>query len=304
MTKQLLAENRKALQFLHHAKGFDFEKPYNIVRKVGRFTSRTVAACVPEGHAAVALLKPIETRRRSWAPLYYVEIGADGNFYPLRKDGVKYYDFSGIDYMFSKGEFEGIRKNETDCIYIITQAPEHLRTSTEPRLDLSDRLRKTEFRRWGDGRGNAYIGSIYLASRIHNMKPVEYKTSGKPAALEDVIDKSGYMVGQRRADLKRRANLLRSEKARQRAAAADFSAEAAAIAEKLEEAKKALSAAVLSATVSGDFYAISSTARNLRSAADYLDRYNRWKASGKYQTVESIRYDLEQAREYIRKGAM
>lgn len=301
---QLLSENRKALQFLHHAKGFDFEKPYNIVRNVGRFTSRTVAACVPNGHAAAMLLKPIESRRRSYAGLYYVELGSGGTFYPLRKDGVTYWDYPGIDYMFSKGDFEDIRKNETDCIYIITQAPEHMRARKTSSLDLSARLDLADVRKCGDGRGNNYIGSVYLKSRQHNTKPIEYKTNQKPATVADVIDKSGYMVCDRRADLKRRANLLRADRARAAAAAADFSAEAAAIAQEMEEAKKALAASVLSAQVSGDFYAISERARNLRIAADYLDRYNRWKATSKYQSVASIKEDLNAAREYIRKAGV
>ena len=299
MTKQLLSENRKALQFLNHAKGFDFEKPYNIVRKVGRFTSRTVAACVPEGHAAVMLLKPIKTYRRSWVSLYYVEIGAGGTFCPLRKNGVKYYAYPGIDYMFSKGDFEDIRKNETDCIYIITQAPEHLRPRKETRLDLYARLNLSDVRKWGDGRGNSYIGSVYLKSRDRNEKPVEYKTDGKPATVADVIDKSGYMVSTRRADLKRRAYLLRADRARAAAAAADFTAEAAEIVREMENAKKALSAQVF-----GDFYSISERARNLRIAANYLDRYNLWKAAERYQTVASIKEDLDAAREYIRKAGV
>lgn len=302
MTKQLLSENRKALQFLNHAKGFDFEKPYNIVRKVGRFTSRTVAACVPEGHAAVMLLKPIESRRRSYASLYYVELGSAGTFYPLRKDGVKYWNYPGIDYLFGKGDFEDIRKNETECIYIITQAPEHLKPRKESSLDLSARLDVAEVRKWGDGRSNTYIGSVYLKSRQHNTQPIEYKTDRKPATVADVIDKSVYMVCTRRADLKRRAYLLRADRARAAAAASDFTAEAISISQEMEEAKKALAGSVLSAQVSGDFYAISDRARSLRIAADYLDRYNRWKATGKYQSVSSIKEDLDAAREYIRKA--
>lgn len=304
MTKQLLSENRKALQFLNHAKGFDFEKPYNIVCKVGRFTSRTVAACVPEGHAAAMLLKPTESRRRSYSVLYYVELGSAGTFYPLRKDGVKYWNYPGIDYLFSRGDFEDIRKNETDCIYIITQAPEHLKPRKESSINLSARLNMTEARRCGDGRGNTYIGSVYLKSRQHNMRPIEYKTDRKPATVADVIDKSGYMICTRRADLKRRANLLRADRARAAAAAADFTAEAAEIVREMENAKKALSGAVLDAQVSGDFYAISERARNLRIAADYLDRYNRWKATSKYQSVASIKEDLNAAREYIRKAGV
>lgn len=302
MTKQLLSENRKALQFLNHAKGFDFEKPYNIVRKVGRFTSRTVAACVPNGHAAAILLKPTESRRRSYTGLYYVELGSAGTFYPLRKDGVKYWNYTGIDYLFSKGDFEDIRKNETECIYIITQAPEHLQPRKEPRLDLSARLDLTDVRKWGDGRGNTYIGSVYLKSRQHNMQPIEYKTDRKPATVADVIDKSGYMVCTRRADLTRRAYLLRADRARTAAAAADFSAEAASIYQEMEEAKKVLAASVLSAQVSGDFHSICERSRNLRLAADYLDRYSRWKATGKYKSIASIKEDLNAAREYIGKA--
>lgn len=304
MTNQLLSENRKALQFLNHAKGFDFEKPYNIVRKVGRFTSRTVAACVPNGHTAAMLLKPTESRRRSYTSLYYVELGSAGTFYPLCKDGVKYWSYPGIDYLFSKGDFEDIRKNETDCIYIITQAPEHLKPRKESSLDLSSRLDMTDARKWGDGHGNTYIGSVYLKSRQHNMQPVEYKTDRKPATVADVIDKSGYLVCTRRADLKRRAYLLRADRARAAAAAADFTTDAAEIVREMENAKKALSGSVLDAHVSGDFHTISERARNLRIASDYLDRYNRWKAAGRYQNVASIKEDLDAAREYIRKAGV
>ena len=162
----------------------------------------------------------------------------------------------------------------------------------------------TDACKWEDGHGNTYIGSVYLKSRQHNMQPIEYKTDRKPAAVADVIDKSGYMVCTRRADLKRRAYLLRADRARAAAAASDFTAEATSISQEMEEAKKALAASVLSAQVSGDFYAISERARNLRISADYLDRYNRWKAAGRYQTVASIKEDLDAAREYIRKAGV
>lgn len=42
MKKDLLKENRHALQFLHAVEGFDFQQPHTITKGAGRFTASSV----------------------------------------------------------------------------------------------------------------------------------------------------------------------------------------------------------------------------------------------------------------------
>ena len=171
ITKELLSENNKAFQFLHEAKGFDFEKEYFIAKHEGRFTYNQIKKAIGENMAgdytAALILVPNKERRRySYDKFFYIEMDQQaGKFEPLRINNVTYYGFN-IDYFYSKGDFEDIRKNQTDHIYIIAQKNEFLKTDKKPNtFDYSQRFRYIPSQ-WGeiawDKNRNPYVNKLTL----------------------------------------------------------------------------------------------------------------------------------------------
>ena len=276
ITKELLSENNKAFQFLHEAKGFDFEKDYFITKLEGRFTFNTVKKAIGENMAgdytAALILKP--NKKHYWSEkFYYIEMDQQaGKFEPLRQDNITYWGFD-IDYFFSKGDFEEVRKNKTDHIYIVAQNNEHLRTEKKSNtFDYSQRFRYIPSK-WGetcsDGRGNTWINKITLMLLDGSAKHVEYNTNTRryqycPPTVADVIDKSGYLLLERRREWKRRANALRAERDKAAAMAADFSEKEKAIKTGIDNAKLHIAELALSVETEQDARALDKAADKFR----------------------------------------
>lgn len=127
--KNLLSINKKAFQFLHDVEGFDFEKPYFITEQPGKFTAYTVKKAIAE-HLNPAACKisvfVVPTASRCLRDLYFATLRLD-KFSACRRDGVSYWNYRtaapglNIDYCFGVGDFEKLRKSETEKIYIIAQ---------------------------------------------------------------------------------------------------------------------------------------------------------------------------------------
>lgn len=309
-TKELLSENNKAFQFLHEAKGFDFEKEYFITKLEGRFTYNTVKKAIGENMAgdytaALILIPDKERRRYSYDKFFYIHMDQRAEkFEPLRQDNVTYYGFN-IDYFFSKGDFEDIRKNQTDHIYIIAQKNEYLKTEKKPNtFDYSQRFRYIPSQwgeKCGDGHGNTYINKITLMLLDGSAKQVEYNThcrydKKRPETVADVIDKSGYLLLERRREWKRRAAALRAERAKAAAKAADFSEKEKAIKTGIDNAKMHIAEMALSVENDEDAKALDKAADNFRWLIFYYTSYTEKaakKAFASISAVESYLNDLQ-----------
>lgn len=304
ITKELLSENNKAFQFLHEANGFDFEKEYFIAKHERRFTYNQVKKLIAENMAgdytAVVILTP--NKEHYWNDrLYYIDMDQQAaKFEPLRKDNVTYYGFN-IDYFLSKGDFEEVRKNKTDHIYIIAQKTEYLRTEKKSNVfDYSQRFRYIPSQwgeKCGDGHGNTWISKITLMLLDGSAKHVEYKASRQydkesPATVADVIDKSGYLFLERRRELKRRARALRAERAKAAAAAADFSEKEKAIKEAIDNAKMHLAEMALNAESDNDVKALDKAAGVFRWVIYYYNNYMRLKADKDFSCISAIERSL------------
>lgn len=309
ITKELLSENNKAFQFLHTANGFDFEKDYFIAKLEGRFTYNMVKKALAENMAgdytAALLLKKESTS--SYNNLYYIGLDmAAGKFEPLR-NAFPYWEYK-IDYFFGKGDFEETRKNKTDHIYIIAQKNEYLTAPKEKAgFDYSQRFRyiPSEWgEKCGDGHGNTYINKITVMLLDGSAKQVEYKASRqydkeRPAAVSDVIDKSGYLLIERRRDLKRRAAALRAEREKAAALAADFSEKEKEIKAGIDNAKLHLAEMALTVENDDDAKALDKAADSFRWLMFYYNRHNEKAVNKQFSSVAAIENSLNDLQERI-----
>ena len=224
--KELLQENRKALRFLHDAQGFDFEKEHILLSCPGKFTYNTVhkAVCqhIPFGELSteytVAVLAKPTGDYIFPDKLYYIRTRGD-KFDADRVTGADYYNYS-VDYHFSVGGFEDFRKNYTKRIFIIAQRKDLMQQPKTSRpFDLSARylhISGKADRLAGDGKGHHWISGIVLrhtdgSAAIAEYKPfdrVQCRYEDRTDDLRAIIDKSGYIVFTRRAELKRRPAAL------------------------------------------------------------------------------------------------
>ena len=127
--KNLLSLNNKALQFAHDVDGFDFEKPFFIAESADRFTVNTVKKAVAEAMnpAKCKIVLFVVPGVHCYKSGLYYAILSSGKFDGTRREGVKYWNYRtttgefDIDHCYGVGDFEELRKKQTENIFIIAQ---------------------------------------------------------------------------------------------------------------------------------------------------------------------------------------
>lgn len=248
----LLQENPKALQFLHHAHGFDFEKPVFIGGFPGRFTYKMVtdmiAANIGPDYIGAILVKPMKTR--CFEKLHHVAIGPY-KFNIENRKACKWYRYN-IDYFFGVGDFEETRKHKTERVYIIAQHPDHI---VQPKNNIpivSDiRYKMISFCTAYDGRRNHYISRITLQQPDGGREKVDfepwatfYGNEKRSDKITDYIDKSGYILRFHRMDLHGRAIALKKQHEKEALEKTDFTERKNDLMQKIAAVKKYLVSAI------------------------------------------------------------
>ena len=297
MTKArtLLKENKKALQFLHAAHGFDFEKDFFFKREKGRFTYNTVKKAIEEkikgDYVAAILVK----RNNYWdKALHHVKM-KNGKFYPVNDKTAKWYNYN-IDYFYSIGDFEETRKNGTDTVYIIAQKKENILPTEKKNVDYSQRfiLSKYDWAWTAYPNGNKYINRIELKTTdgkldIVKIEPYNrfYGNEKKSGDINDFIDKSGFLLRDKRFNLLQRANALRAERAKIAVDNKDYSEEENKLNAAIKEAREKLAAELLTIETEEAAQKLEKKLSSLRGALWHLERYNNKNASGGYSSIKA-----------------
>lgn len=201
----LMTVNPAALRGLHAAYGFDFQRPYTLAEINGKFTVNSARAAVgkpSDDDALTVLLVSWTNYDGKPARLHYASL--DGKTVAI--DGARIYQF-GLDQFSMKGTFEDARRKESALCFVISQATEYIRKPAEVKADRSGRFAPAD--RSGD------FVQLDNSGRVFDlMGRTFYRWGLKPEPIE--LDKSGYIVSERRADLEQRAAKLRAN--RQKAA--------------------------------------------------------------------------------------
>lgn len=313
--KSLLTDNKKALQFLHHANGFDFQKEHVIVKGEGRFTFNMVEKEIKNRingkYTAVVLVKP--EKNYSFQDLHYVELDKY-KFNPLGKNDVKYWDFH-IDYYFGIGDFEESRKKKTERYYIVAQLNDYmLPIDKSENIDLLQRFTYIEDRnitRATDGKGKYWISGIYLKPFDKNVKPFEYRpfSNGMYSYYNsvddltdktgDIIDKSGYLKLVRSRELNRKAKALRAERKNAEATKADYSARENKIRKTTKDIQCKLAEQLRNAEKLESMQNIDSAISKLRWVYGDIERYFNTKDNNKFSSITDIENRLTDIEEKL-----
>ncbi len=245
MKTELLKNAPHAFQALHSILGFDFCKPYGIAHLSGPYTGNKAMKTAAAGGWKYGDTLAILTRNPASA-LYdrkykLVTLETGGNV-EIEYRPWQYY----LDWFSTKGDFHTVRKAEKADTFIIWQAREYINKPVEKKPDLSARFVfvKADYCSWKgqtnvtrlelkrtDAAGEKYThkymaGNAYYASALLPIPASPAECIDKSGYLlrerrAECIDKSGYLLRERRAELHRKADALRAEREKAAADAED-----------------------------------------------------------------------------------
>lgn len=306
--ENLLSINNNAFRFLHDVEGFDFEKPYFIAEQPGKFTATTVIKAVQEAATPtqckiVVFVVPAKTSHKEG--LFFAALEG-GKFDGTRRKGASYWDYKtkdrtgDIDCCWGVGDFEELRKHQTDKIFIIAQDKAHTATSAKKALDFSARYALVNSQKYGDGHGNTYIGELDIeatdgSGTRYKYKPYNtfYGYKRKSADIADFIDKSGYLLRPRRLELLDRAVRLRKQRKQAEANNADFTKETEELQTLIDKSKAILSGSLATCIDSETAKNISNRVYDFSRALSYFSSYMDKLESQRYASIDSIKADIQ-----------
>lgn len=249
LKKEILNRNPKMFQALHILYDFDFEADFEIVKINGRFTLNSLKKTLDIPALYDYNVAVIVTNVKYNENYNYI-VKATENGFCIDFPRSVYWSEYRVDHFWGKGNFESARKEENTTVYIILQKKELAKKASEKKPDLSERFGFVRVTRWSDGRGKHGISQIDVIDKQHNGKQFTYKTH-QPSTSENVnyfLDKSGYLVEEKKAELIRKASALRAERKKKTVDSADFSKECTEFVEKMQEIKKSACKKVMDAT--------------------------------------------------------
>lgn len=232
--REMIKEDKNIFKALNQCYGFNFELPFSVAKIKGSFTIGKILEEIEKKHntadsKVVILVKSDKTWRRD--KLMGVEIVGSGSNDFCITHHKRWYDFkTKLDDYSRKSDFNDERKIATAC-YIVAQKQTLLSGAyKEKTFDLLERFDDREQKR-------------YKASR--NSYRYYYGRKEDP-----VFDKSGYYLNDKRDNLKRRAEALRSEREKAGFLATDNRVIIENLRTRLMEFKKVLAVNLINATTS------------------------------------------------------
>lgn len=286
--KTLNIENKKALRGLSDNFDFDFEKPFFIVRFEGKFTFNSVKKAIPgkyAGNAALLIKRQGNGFREN--KLYLVRMGST-KFYC----GDRYNRFTtwryDLDYFYGVGDFEAARKTCTEHYYIIAQAPENARTTTN-RAPI-------------DRRGRHRIKDKWTAKTImvdEWGREWDYCRSYYPGKTDKlpILDKSGYLYADAVTGLYTRLRNYKAAKAERAAALTDFDDAENAVINALRDKRETIASLLTTPKASEEISELEKMLNKLRWVLWAWERYNEGKntatATARKRQLDNMLADLD-----------
>lgn len=314
----LTAVNPYTPRAVHDCFGIDYNQPFFGAHIIGAFTVNKVlqqirAAEIDPAEAVNIILirTPGTWRGNTWQA---VTIDAEGRFDIDNKDsywnGNTTRRKSGFDYYYRKSDFNNDRKSGAADAVIISQRRENTRKPAPKEIDQNERHKIININlcRYSTTSNETYISRITLQRttdagtrfEIGNTGRVIYRGYWEPRTVEDAIDKSGYMVYDRRREWKRRARALREEREKAAANAADYSNQLAELDRLFQAKKEAAAAAILAANTYEEMTAAGKMVEDyktgLKWAAYDIERVKDAAENKKFTSPEKARAAFESIR--------
>lgn len=300
VTKALLHENPKALQFLHRVSGFDFTQPFYTIRGEGRFTYNQIEKQIDTyTRESLNIAMFIRSKNNYLSKLYYVPIIL-ARFAPVLPRGTPLWDYNLNDFNTIRS-FEETRKDETDHYYVVFQATQYRKPCKEKPFDYNARYEVLK----------TYPGSINGTYYIYDLDVIDKGTMPRyvsiipkkflyPRELEaagtnihNYIDKSGYYVSHFRHELHERLRTFKANNAHQAVLQTDFTPTLYELDAKLKSAQKLVASYASRATTYEDYTNLKIMAGCTGSMINSIEVIRRKLNNDEYKSLSSIMYDVD-----------
>lgn len=287
--KEILSENKFAFQLLNRARGYDFEKPFYIIKGEGKFTYNSIIKLIKSvvgtdfdvtDYICFMLIKDKRTYRQN--RLYGVDIdknfeNLDRDLWSTKREHVPSYD-NYISNCYTVKDFEELRKNYTDNYYVLIQHHSDGYISSEIKIDVTERVKVTK-KEFG-----------YTTLKQNNFISVERSYS------KFDIDKSGYI---KQDNYSERLRQIKANKNKNEVDNIDETAFIEDTNNKLNTIKNYISTNVLTANAQeiNTLYNIMQNYKYALNEMEYfMDRYT----NKKYSTVTKLNSDKSYITNYIK----
>lgn len=287
--KEILSENKFAFQLLNRARGYNFEKPFYIIKGEGKFTYNSIIKLIKSvvgtnfdvtDYICFMLIKNKRTYRQN--SFYGVDIdknfeNLNGDLWSTKREHVPSYN-NYISNCYTVKDFEELRKNYTDNYYVLIQHHSDSYVSGEIKVDVTERVKVTK-KDFG-----------YTTLKQNNFISAERSYS------KFDIDKSGYI---KQDNYSERLRQIKANKNKNEVDNIDETAFIEDTNNKLNTIKNYISTNVLTANTQ-EISTLCNIMQNYKYALNemecFMDRY----ANKKYSTVTKLNSDKSYITNYIK----
>lgn len=217
LLKEMQHNCKGILKVSNHLLHYDFTQNFNVYKIVGKFTVKQIEKTIDGFTGKNILLFTCDTCGYYSNRYFITQICSNGSInIDFKLYSIK-YDIRVFDTFYKKGSFEEYRKNDKTITYIISQAAAAAVTPARDYMDYTGRIKIKAgwdgVRKTGDGRGRSWVSEI--GATDSRGKSITYHPGHRDAAaVNNIVDKSGYIVDYYRTQLLTRAAAYKAAKRR------------------------------------------------------------------------------------------
>lgn len=301
---EVLSECPLSLRALHDVFGYDFCKPYDIIKISGNYTvnriNKEAAALGYSVGAEIVVLTNDESKNgNDWGnALKAVQIMGDDFNIEFSRRFPWYSGRRSLDTFYSKGSFNELRKKLSAVAYVFVQERELMKLPAVPKreilsvTDLTERFNVGDVEYFYTRDNKRYVGGVEIARREGKGEKLKYKTGPFIGEylhdISEIFDKSGYCVRERRIDLKRRAKALRAEREKAAYIKTDDASKIEELRGLIEQRKAEIAKQLIAAKTSKEMEAVEKAVAWYKGLGGYMASFERFERNTLDKTYSSI----------------
>lgn len=274
--KELLNENKATFKLLNFNKGYDFEKPFMIIKGKGKFTYNSIIKLIKNNiddfdikdYNCFIVGTDIRTYHKG---IYGIVIDNEGldniykDFYYTKSEWIS----NPIRVFYKKKDLDAYRKGFANNYYVIIQKDVYTNYPMVTRLDLTERVKfiKKDY--------------DYVTLSQNNFVSNERHYSSY------IIDKSGYVLNDIRHNYQNRVNEVKANKNKTIADNTDVSNDIAEITKSFEEIKNFIASNIFTDDVNR-LFKVRDIINQYATAYDRFNSFLDYYTNKKFKSVDTL----------------
>lgn len=293
LVNELLERDNTILKSLHDAFDFDFNAKFDVVKFSGRFTHKSILKTLNIKKCDNLNIVLVITDLKYQESNNYIVKMNDNNF--VLSFPRKIY-YGRVSWFWGVGQFEEVRKREDKTVYIVYQEKELSKKASYKKPDYTQRFCLVSSIGCSEGRGRHGISQFDVKDMQHNGRQINIKTREASAStdINYFIDKSGYLVEEKKLELKRRAKVLKVERAKAFVDTINFNKEVADIETELENINSHICFMMQNVNNCDSIKKVHDIITKLRWFYISFDRFRKANKNKTFSNIENAKYNLNE----------